>query len=167
MTELEQLAFEMIQYENNCPARIQHFIKVHGFSRLIGVAEGLDAQTLFILETAAYVHDIGIKPAIEKYGYQNGQLQEEIGPALAESLLKKLGFASGVIERVCFLVGHHHTYTNIDGIDYQILVEADFLVNLFEKNLSEAAVRSAYEHIFKTESGRSICRTMFSINHSV
>lgn len=163
MSLLDKLALEMIRYESGCPSRIQHFIKVHSFSRLIGAAEKLDEQTLFILEAAAYVHDIGIKPAMEKYGYQNGRLQEEEGPALAEAILRKLGFGDSVIQRVSFLVGHHHTYKNIDGADYQILVEADFLVNLFEKNLSKDAVRSACEHIFKTETGKSICRTMFSI----
>ncbi len=56
------------------------------------------------------------------------------GPALAEQMLSELGFEKDVIERVSFLVGHHHTYTGIDGLDYQILVEADFLVNLFEGN---------------------------------
>jgi hypothetical protein len=59
------------------------------------------------------------------------------------------------------LIGHHHTYTNVDGIDYQILIEADFLVNFFEDNIAEAGIREAYNNIFKTETGRKICRDMF------
>ena len=58
-------------------------------------------------------------------------------------------------------VGHHHTYDSIDGIDYQILVEADFLVNLFEQNESQDAVRSVRERIFRTEAGTRLLDTMF------
>ena len=45
--------------------------------------------------------------------------------------------------------------------DYQILVEADFLVNLFESESEEMAINSAYQKIFKTNMGKRICRTMF------
>ena len=53
----------MIEFDAGDPRRIQHFLKVHGFARLIGLAEGLDAQTQYRLELAAAVHDIGIRPA--------------------------------------------------------------------------------------------------------
>ena len=51
----------------------------------------------------------------------------------------------------------------IDGLDYQILVEADFLVNLFEDNLSKEAAVNAYQNIFKTETGKRICKEMFAL----
>ena len=133
---LEPLILKMISYDHGSPERIQHFLKVHSFAKTIAVSEHLDEKTLFITEAAAIVHDIGIRLCLEKYGDGNGKLQEKEGPALAEQMLSELGFEKDVIERVSFLVGHHHTYTGIDGLDYQILVEADFLVNLFEeKNL--------------------------------
>ena len=47
-------------------------------------------------------------------------------------MLVKLGFEDKITERVCYLVGHHHTYTNIEGMDYQILVEADLQDYVFE-----------------------------------
>mgnify|MGYP000340972515 FL=1 len=37
-------------------------------------------------------------------------------------------------ERVAYLIGHHHTYDKIEGMDYQILVEADFLVNILRQD---------------------------------
>ena len=58
----------MISFYRGDPARIQHFMKVRGFAKLIGEEEGLDEKTLYILEAAACVHDIGIRPALEKYG---------------------------------------------------------------------------------------------------
>ena len=152
----------MIRYYEGDPRRIQHFVKVHAFAKLIGQMENIDAQTLQILEAAAYVHDIGIKPAEEKYGACNGKLQEQEGPAAAKKMLEHLGFDQHLVERVCYLVGHHHTYTDIDGADYQILVEADFLVNLYEDDLGTEAAAAACEKIFKTESGKQICREMFA-----
>ncbi len=143
--------------------RIQHFTKVYAFSRLMGREEALDERTQLILECAAIVHDTGIRPAEEKYGKNNGALQEQEGPACARRLLESLGVEADIVERVCYLVGHHHTYTNMDGADYQILVEADFLVNLHEDHESEKAVRAAFDRIFRTRSGRNLCRTMFGI----
>ena len=66
-----------------------------------------------------------------------------------------------MIARVCYLVGHHHTYDGIDGMDYQILVESDFLVNLYEDGVSGEAVERAGEKIFRTKSGTDILETMF------
>lgn len=99
----------------------------------------------------------------EKYGDCNGKLQEKEGPEIAKKLLKKLGFAEDVSERVQYLIAHHHTYDNIDGMDYQILVEADFLVNIMEDNLSKEAALSAYNRIFKTACGKKICLEMFGL----
>ena len=144
--------------------RIQHFLKVHEFASYIGHMERLPEKTQRILETAAIVHDIGIKPAMEKYGSADGKYQQQEGCEKAEEMLKHLGYARDITARVSFLVGHHHTYTGIDGPDYQILVEADFLVNLFEDECDADAIKSAYTKVFRTETGKKVLRTMFNID---
>ena len=159
----EQLIMKMTEYYHGDPKRIQHFLKVHDFSRTIGLLEGMSPEQLFILETAAVVHDIGIKVCEEKYGSCEGKLQEKEGPDIARRMLSELLYDETVVDRVCYLVGHHHTYTDIDGLDYQILVEADFLVNLYEDDTPMENIKKAYERIFKTESGLKICREMFGI----
>lgn len=161
MSRMNELYKKMVAFYRGEPKQIQHFVKVHSFARLIGQEEHLDEKTFYILEAAALVHDIGIRPAMEKYGKCNGKLQEEEGPAYAEKMMKELGFAKDVIERVSYLVGHHHTYTDIDGLDYQILVEADFLVNYFEDELDEENIRQSVRKIFKTETGKHIAGEMF------
>ena len=158
---IKQVTAAMIAYDAGDPMRIQHFLKVHSFARLIGLAESLDEHTQSVLEAAALVHDIGIHPAEAKYGSSAGKYQEELGPAEAEKLLTGLGWPEADIRRISFLVGHHHTYTAIDGPDYQILVEADFLVNLYEDGLPPEAQRHAYETIFQTESGKKLCRELY------
>ncbi len=153
----------MIQYDKNDPKRIQHFSKVHSYAKLIGECEGLDNDTLFILEAAALTHDIGIHVCEEKYGSCAGNLQEIEGPSIAEVMLNKLGFEPKIIERIKYLIGHHHTYTDIDGLDYQILVEADFIVNLYENGLDQRAIKNAYNNIFKTNTGKLIMRDMYGL----
>lgn len=72
-------------------------------------------------------------------------------------MLTALSWPQEVIDRVCYLVGHHHTYDNIDGMDYQILVEADFLVNLFEDGSTRYAEKRIYPD-FRTEGGKRLFR---------
>ena len=116
---INKLHMAMIELYHGDAKRTQHFCKVHSYAKLIAEMENVDAKTLFILETAALTHDIGI--------------------------------------HLC------DTYNNIDGIDYQILVEADFLVNMCEDELSEEALQNAYRNIFRTETGKKICREMYDI----
>ena len=165
MNKIEELALAMIDYNNVDPKRIQHTTKVHAYASMIGKCEGLDEDTLFILESAALVHDIGIRASEKKYGHQNGKLQEQEGPAVARELLTRLGgFTDHQIERICWLVGHHHTYHVCEDLDYQILIESDFLVNLFEDEESPNAIRAVRKNIFRTESGTRMLETMYGIN---
>ncbi len=153
----------MMTYYSGDAKRIQHFTKVHSFAKLIGEMEQLDQETLTLIEVTALVHDIGIKEAEAQFGSSNGKLQEQLGPDLAKKILKELGYHEEKIERVCYVVGHHHTYTDIQGIDYQILVEADFLVNFYEDQLGKEAIKTAYNNIFKTPSGKKLCEIMYGI----
>ena len=152
----------MVEYDHGDPMRIQHFIKVHDLSATIGTLEGLDEHTLFILETAAILHDIGIHKSEEKYHSAGGRYQEMEGPAEARKLMLAIGgYDDDVIDRVCYLIGHHHTYHDIDGLDYQILVEADFLVNIYEDNEPQSHILHIKDKIFKTPTGRHLLDEMF------
>ena len=165
MTPTQTLALAMIDYNNGDPKRIQHTTKVHAYASMIGRIEGLDEETLFILESAALVHDIGIRASEQKYGHQNGKLQEQEGPAVAREMLTRIGgYSERQIERICWLVGHHHTYHVCEDLDYQILIEADFLVNLYEDNESPHAIRAVRKNIFRTGSGTKMLETIFGIN---
>ena len=159
--DLQAVTAAMIAYDTGDPMRIHHFLKVHAFARLIGLSEGLPAGLQEITEVAALVHDIGIHQAEAIYGSSAGTYQEELGPGEAEALLNRLNAPAALTARVSYLVGHHHTYTKIDGLDYQILVEADFLVNLYEDQVPAAAKKHAYTSIFRTETGKRLCRELY------
>ena len=161
-TDLDNVFLKMIEYYEGQPERIQHFTKVHSYAAYIGRQEQLSDDEMLILETAAYTHDIGSKKAEELYHSSNGRLQQELGPGEAEIMLNELHFPQDVIERVKYLIAHHHTYSNIQGMDLQILIEADFLVNLYEHS-DESVASKVLENIFKTASGTKLCKTMFRL----
>ena len=159
---LEQTVFlRMIDYYAGDPKRIAHFVKVHSFAALIAAQEQADAHTRQIVSLSALVHDIGIKLSEQKYASSAGSYQELEGPPEAERLLSGIGLPTEDIERICWLIGHHHTYNIPRELDYQILVEADFLVNAYEDNMGEAAIVQVQDKIFRTAAGTRLLKTMF------
>jgi HD superfamily phosphodiesterase len=155
------LAAEMIGYNAGDPRRAGHLLKVYAFAKTIGECEGLDARTQEILEIAALTHDIGIRNSECKYGSSGGEYQQIEGPPEAEKLLSALGIDRLAIERVCWLIARHHTYTDIQGMDYQILIEADFLVNAYEEGMDADAVESVRRKLFRTKKGTELLDTLY------
>ena len=142
--------YKVIEYFGDDVRRINHFLKVYGYAKMIGECENLDDSMQEIL------HDVGIKVAEQKYNSSAGHYQQLEGPPVAKKILDELGYPDDFVERVMYLIAHHHTYTNIDGMDYQILVEADFLVNADEDRLSSDAIENFKEKIFKTTTGIAV-----------
>lgn len=160
---IDRLTLKMLAFDKGDPMRIHHLLKVHRFAQLIAREERVDPHTQFVVECAAVVHDIGIHPAEEKYGRCDGKLQEQEGPAPARTLLAELGLPEADRERIAYLVGHHHSYDAIDGMDYQILVEADFLVNFYEDGVAPDGIRKAVEKIFRTAAGKRLCALLYGV----
>lgn len=142
----------MMRYDAGDPKRIQHALKVFAYASLIGEREGVEPRALAALKTAAALHDIGIHNCEAKYGSAAGNYQELEGPPVARVLLAPFGLPEDFTDRVCFLIGHHHTYSGVDGPDWQILLEADLLVNLYEDGASPGAARAAQPR-FRTAAG--------------
>lgn len=161
----EQLILKMTEFDKGDAKRIQHFIKVYEYAHLIGTLEGLDSKTQKILDIASILHDIGIHPAEEKYGQCGGKLQEQEGPVYARKMLENFPeITEEENDRVCYLIGHHHTYTNVDGMDYQILLEADFLVNAYEDNLPTDAICNFKKNVFRTTTGTHLLDTIYGLS---
>lgn len=158
---IAEIMKKMIAYSNGNIHDINHFIKVWTYAKTIGELEKLDSETQFILETAAITHDIACPLCREKYGNTDGRHQEQEGMPLVRDLLKDTGLKERQIDRIAYLVGHHHTLDNIEGMDYQILVEADYIVNADESNYSEANIKNFCEKIFKTQSGIELLESVY------
>ena len=98
---------------------------------------------------------------MEKYNSSAGHYQQIEGPAVARKILSESRFEIELIDRICFLIANHHTYDNIDGIDYQILIEADFLVNIFEDGLSKEKIILIKGKYFKTTSSKDLLDKLY------
>lgn len=154
----------MVRYDGGDVPRVQHFVKVHDFARTIALLEGMEAEERFVLEAAAILHDVGIHAAEAKYGNCGGKHQEELGPAEARKVLAEVGgFTDGETERICWLIAHHHTYTGVTAADHRILLEADFLVNSFEDQLPEEAIRTFRDRVFRTPTALTLLDDMWGL----
>ncbi len=136
---------------------------MYSFAKLIGEQEGLPPPIRRSLEAAAIVHDIGIRPSLEKYQSSGGSFQEIEGPPVARGLLERLSFPQQAIERVCFLVGVTIPIRGSTGKDYQILVEADFLVNLYEEKTDKQSIVKVRKNIFRTDAGIKALNDLFAL----
>ena len=150
---VESVIYKMIDYFGDDAKRINHALKVYGFASCIARSEKLTASQIMVVDIAAILHDIGIKEAERKYNSSGGKYQEIEGPAIAMELLRDEGLEKGEVDRILYIIGHHHTYNMVDGTDFQILVEADFLVNIFEDGMSAHSIDSIRTKHFKTNTG--------------
>ncbi len=157
---ISEIMVKMIEYSRGNLHDIQHFLKVYACAKTIGECEKVSPYHQRVVEIAAIVHDIACPLCREKYGNTNGKYQEREGPALTEEFLQDTGLPKEMIRRVCFLVGHHHTVDQIDGIDYQILLEADYLVNAEESGYSAANIRNTKEKLFRTQTGTALLESI-------
>ncbi len=155
---IAQIMKKMIAFSEGNVHDIDHFMKVWTYAKTIGELEQIDEKTQYILEVAAITHDIACPLCRVKYGNTNGKYQEEEGGPLVTEFLSDTGMTKEQISRVSYLVGHHHTLTGIEGMDYQILIEADYIVNATESGYSRENVGNFVEKIMKTGSGKEIAR---------
>ncbi len=159
---IAQIMEKMIAFSNGNIHDIDHLIRVWTYAKTIGELEGLDPDTQYILEAAAITHDIACPLCRRKYGSTNGELQEKEGEQLVREFLSGSGMTDAQISRVAFLVGHHHTFTDIDNADYQILIEADYIANASENGYSEETIRGFMRKIMKTPGGKKLLQDVFS-----
>ncbi len=157
----DALVRRMVAYDAPDVRRVCHALKVFSYARMIALEEGLSGRELARLEAAAVLHDIGIHEAERKHGSAAGPWQEIEGPPVARGMLEAAGADEAFADRVCVLVGRHHTYSAIDGDDFRILVEADFLVNADEDAMSPEAIAAGERSLFRTKTGTALLRDLY------
>ena len=161
--KIAEIMAKMIDFSEGNIHDIDHLICVWTYAKTIGELEGLDADTQYILEVAAITHDIACPLCREKYGNTNGKHQEVEGAVMVRDFLRDTGLTERQVERVAYLVGHHHTLTGIDGADYQILVEADYIANASENGYSRQNVENFMAKIMRTDSGKRLAKAVFGV----
>lgn len=160
MTVSEALK-KMIMKSNASQHDINHFIKVWTYAKTIGELEGLDEKTQLTLEYAAVVHDIACPRIRAEYGMCPGTMQQELGGPMAREFYRDSGLPEDMIDRIVYLVEHHHTFKDVEGLDYQILLEADFLCNAGEQEKYRNNTQRFHDAIFKTKTGIELLETIY------
>ncbi len=158
---ISKITKKMISYFGKDIRRINHALKVFAYVQNIGKLEDLDKEKQQTVEICGLLHDIGIKVCEEKYGSTAGKYQETESPIIAEEILTEFNISEKIKERILFIISNHHSYNKIDDTDFQILVEADFLVNFEEGNESKKNIPSVKQNIFKTKTGISFLNSIF------
>lgn len=156
----EALLRAMEDYFGEDERRIKHARRVTDYAERLLRTEGGDYD---IVIGAAVLHDIGIHEAERKYHSTGGQYQEREGPPLARRILEGLGFGAGQIEEICEIIGHHHSPGKINTVNFRVLYDADWLVNLKDdydiRDLKKLA--SIIGTVILTESGRTLARQIY------
>ena len=158
-----QIMETMLTFSEGNIHDIDHFFRVWCYAKTIGELEGLDRDTQFILEAAAIVHDIACPFCREKYGSTNGKYQEREGAPMVRAFFAGSDLSAEQIDRIAWLVAHHHTFNEIEGIDYQILVEADYIANASENGYDRKNIENFMAKTMKTDSAVRLTKAVFCL----
>ena len=140
--------------------RISHALAVLEHAERIMAAEGGDPRVVL---AAAVLHDIGIPQAEKKHGSSTGRWQEAEGPPIARAIMEGMDMDPDTVDHVARIIANHHSARDIDTLEFRILWDADWLVNLpheYEDQGTEK-MEERIERIFKTETGKLLARQLF------
>ncbi len=162
---IQKIVSEMKEVFKEIPFGIDHTLKVLQNAEDIMKGENIGDQEKELISIVAILHDIGAVEAQKKYGSIDGVYQEKEGPAVAKDILKKVGYNKN-IDRICFIIGNHHTPSKIDDLDFQIQWEADLLENLtvMDKEKEQQKIKRCIDENFRTVTGKKIAYDRFILD---
>jgi len=141
--------------------RIDHALAVLEYAEtILGTCPGASG---LVVRAAAILHDIGIHEAERKHGSSAGRFQEIEGPPIAREILESMDIDAEVIDHVCRIIANHHSARDIDTLEFRIIWDADWLVNIQDEyNTSdEDRTSQLIAKVFKTRKGKAIAERMF------
>lgn len=116
-----------------------------------------------VVIAAALLHDIGIHQAERKHGSAAPRHQELEGPPVARRILETAGVDKPTIDEICDIVGSHHSAGKTNTLEFRIIWDADWLVNLPEvfPGRSAEELGAIIDGTFKTETGKALAHARF------
>lgn len=155
-----KLIREMKNVFSNDQRRIDHALAVLNYAEQILSAEGGDP---LVVKAAAILHDIGIHEAERKYSSSAGKYQEIEGPPIAREILSKYELDEAIIEHICKIIANHHSGKEINTLEFKILWDADWLVNIPAEfsDVGREKLQNLIDRVFKTHRGRQIAVGLF------
>lgn len=122
-----QLTKKVIDYFEDDFRRIEHALDVLKETELL--LKSYREYDYDIVLSVALLHDIGIKKSEELLGYNNGKTQEKFGPPVAKEILLSLNMDREKINKICEIIGNHHSKSRYNYVELEILKKADQIVN--------------------------------------
>ncbi|OGR25195.1 MAG: phosphohydrolase [Desulfobacterales bacterium RIFOXYA12_FULL_46_15] len=155
----DRVAVEMKRYLGADFKRIGHAAKVANFAEKIGKKE---KANLPVVLCAAYLYDIGVKNALEKYGSDMPEYIEKESPEVAEALMKKMGAKKELTAEIIEIVGNHNRPAENGGLNQKVLYDADQLtyMSACEKkaDVDDIEFAARLDQIFMTAAGKELAR---------
>ena len=150
----------MESYFGGDAKRINHARRVTAYAEQLLEREGGDYPVVI---GAGVLHDIGIHEAERKHGSPGGRFQEIEGPPIARRILNELGFKPSQVEEICEIIAHHHSPGKINTVNFKVLYDADWLVNLADEYdiRDRKKLAGIIETVFLTGSGKSLARSIY------
>ncbi|HOC93238.1 MAG TPA: HD domain-containing protein [bacterium] len=145
--------------------RVAHALKVLQHAERILECEKANPVTVI---AAAILHDIGIIEAERKHGSSAPKYQELEGPPIARAILKKLDISGDVAEHIVRIVGSHHTAGDIESPEFNILWDADMIVNIPDERagMDKERLKAFIEKTFRTETGKKIALDLYCVEYT-
>ncbi|OGF53448.1 MAG: hypothetical protein A2452_06460 [Candidatus Firestonebacteria bacterium RIFOXYC2_FULL_39_67] len=157
---MNKILSEMRDYFGEDERRVEHAGKVLYYAGRILKKENANPDVVI---PAAILHDIGIKECERKYLSTNGQLQEKEGPPIARKILEKLKIKPEIIKEVCEIIASHHSKGEINTLNFKVLWDADWLVNLRDEyDIKDTKrLKRIIDKVFLTEEGKRIAGLIY------
>lgn len=158
----DKLINEMKEVFGQDQKRVDHALAVLDYAEQIQAKEGGDP---LVVKAAGILHDIGIHQAEQKHGSSAGNFQEMEGPPIAQAILMKYDLGEAKIDHIKRIIANHHSAKDIDTLEFCIIWDADWLVNLQEEapDLSPRQWEERINMVFKTQTGKQLAMGIFGV----
>ena len=151
-------------YAAEDPLQIAHTQAVIDYTERIAELEGLPERRIFLLKTAALLHDIGCPAARAAHGKSLPPYQEAEGERIVRELLPKYPeFTAAEADYLARVVGSHHRIGPAKELGFEPLFEADLIVNLLEGYYERAKAAFYRDKMVTTASGRRVFDAVFGL----
>jgi HD superfamily phosphohydrolase YqeK len=160
VTLKKRLLQDLEAYFGEDTRRIQHAMDVLEFAMGLIKDEMADWH---IVVPASILHDVGVKPAEQKYGFSEAHYQEVEGPPVARKILLKHGLRREDIEEICDIIGHHHNPRENETANFRVVYDADCLVNMraTAKVKSRQELQRFIEGTFLTRAAKVMAKRLY------
>jgi DNA-directed RNA polymerase subunit RPC12/RpoP len=160
----DKVAVEMKRFFKSDFKSISHATKVARYAERIGKAT--EGANLALILCSAYLLNIGYSEAAQQNSVVSSVDLRREGPAIASTILQKLGANEGLIAHVSNIIGHSQPDSSTDNLAFNIVMDANQITLLEAKHKKSPFDMSQLEEClqsFLSEKGKEEARALFDL----